>query len=210
MWILTLFGEAISGAHYNPAITLVFMLRRNSSSFGNKRLKGLFYIVAQMLGGLIAGVVSLFLLKGNNKSINASPMLVKDSETNEYSNRVFASMVSELTGSFVFIFLFMLCTDKKTQFSQDKVINCFIMSSAYISARLMAGGCFVTQITGYNMVGDVKVPEAFYFGPLLNPALAFGQIIFSWTWTWWYIYPLMPFFGSIAAVVFYEFVYIKS
>jgi hypothetical protein len=44
----------------------------------------------------------------------------------------------------------------------------------------------------------------------LNPALAFGQIVFSWTWTWWYIYPVMPFFGSAAALVFYEFVFVKS
>ena len=46
MWVLTLFGEAISGAHYNPAITLVFMLRKNSRTFGSRRLKGIFYIVA--------------------------------------------------------------------------------------------------------------------------------------------------------------------
>jgi glycerol uptake facilitator-like aquaporin len=157
MWVLTLFGEAISGAHYNPAITLVFMLRKNSSHFGSRRLKGLFYIVAQMIGGLIAGFVSLFLLKGNNKMINASPMLVFDVDTLETTNRGFASMVSEFAGSFVFIFLFMLCTDKKTQYSQDKVINCFIMSSAYISARLMAGGCFVTQLPGYVEVLDTKI-----------------------------------------------------
>ena len=66
------------------------------------------------------------------------------------SFRITASMVSEFVGSFVFIFLFMLCTDKKTQYSEDKVINCFIMSSAYISARLMAGGGFVTHLTGYD------------------------------------------------------------
>ena len=38
------------------------MLRRNSKTFGSRRLKGLFYIVAQMLGGLIAGAVSKYLL----------------------------------------------------------------------------------------------------------------------------------------------------
>ena len=61
MWVLTLFGEAISGAHYNPAISLVFMLRKNSKTFGSRRLKGLFYIVAQMFGGLIAGILARFL-----------------------------------------------------------------------------------------------------------------------------------------------------
>ena len=129
-------------------------------------------------------------------------MLVADSETGELSNRWFASMISEFTGSFVFIFLFMLCTDKKTQYSQDKVINCFIMASAYIAARLMSGGCFVTSI---NNAG-----KEIYVGPLLNPALAFGQIIFSWNWSWWYIYPVMPFMGSIAALIFYEFIFVRS
>lgn len=31
LWVITLFAESISGAHLNPAITLVFMLRKNST-----------------------------------------------------------------------------------------------------------------------------------------------------------------------------------
>jgi len=38
----------------------------------------------------------------------------------------------------------MLSTDKKTQYSEDKVINCFIMSASYVAARLMGGGGIVT------------------------------------------------------------------
>ena len=120
-------------------------------------------------------------------------------------------MISECIGSFVFIFLFMLCTDKKTQYSNDKVINCFIMSSAYISARLMAGGCFVTHLVGYQEgPNGVNIVTWNFVGPLLNPALAFGQMFFAWSWSWWYIYPVMPFLGSAAALVFYEFVFVKS
>ena len=140
--MLTLFGEAISGAHYNPAISLVFMLRKNSAHFGSRRLKGIFYMIAQLLGGLIAALISKFLLKGDGFILAATPMVDED------GFRITASMISEFVGSFVFIFLFMLCTDKKTQYSEDKVINCFIMSSAYISARLMAGGAFITHLTG--------------------------------------------------------------
>jgi len=44
-WIITLFGVAISGAHFNPAVTIVIMLRRNSS-FGSRRLLGIMYILA--------------------------------------------------------------------------------------------------------------------------------------------------------------------
>lgn len=171
--MLTLFGEAISGAHYNPAISLVFMLRKNSSHFGSRRLKGIFYMIAQLLGGLIAALISKFLLKGDGFVLAATPMV-----DGYKSYRITASMISEFVGSFVFIFLFMLCTDKKTQYSEDKVINCFIMSSAYISARLMAGGAFITHLTGSYKTQEndhmITLTKTNYVGPLLNPALAIG------------------------------------
>ena len=59
----------------------------------------------------------------------------------------FAAFVSECIGAFVFIFLFMMATDKKTQFSDDKVINTFILAASYIAARLMCGGELVTCFT---------------------------------------------------------------
>lgn len=42
-WVITLFGVAISGAHFNPAVTVVFMLRKHSN-FGSRRLLGILYI----------------------------------------------------------------------------------------------------------------------------------------------------------------------
>jgi glycerol uptake facilitator-like aquaporin len=44
-WIITLFGVAVSGSHFNPAVTLVIMFRKNST-FGSRRLLGIMYIVA--------------------------------------------------------------------------------------------------------------------------------------------------------------------
>lgn len=64
MWVVTLFGQAISGAHFNPAVTLVFMLRKNSS-FGSRRLLGIIYIAGQLLGGIAAALVSFFLAEGD-------------------------------------------------------------------------------------------------------------------------------------------------
>lgn len=58
----------------------------------------------------------------------------------------FPAMISEATGAFIFIFLFMLCTDKKTQYTEDKVINCFIMSASYCAARLMGAGGLITVL----------------------------------------------------------------
>jgi glycerol uptake facilitator-like aquaporin len=43
LWILTIFGFRISGSHYNPAITLAFMFRRDVGKF--PRALGLAYIL---------------------------------------------------------------------------------------------------------------------------------------------------------------------
>jgi glycerol uptake facilitator-like aquaporin len=141
-WIITLFGVSISGAHYNPAITVAVMLR-NNSNFGSRRLKGLLYIASQILGGIVAAIASEILVESNAGDLVVQPMY---SETSFPDQKGFAAIVSEATGAFVLVFLFMICTDKKTQYSNDKVVNCFIIAAAYCAARLMAGGYLVTVI----------------------------------------------------------------
>jgi glycerol uptake facilitator-like aquaporin len=43
LWVLMVFGIRISGAHYNPAISLAVILRRDGHSF--KPLLGIVYII---------------------------------------------------------------------------------------------------------------------------------------------------------------------
>ena len=83
LWVIILFGEAISGAHYNPAITLVFMLRKNSTHLGTRRLKGFIYIAAQILGGIAAGLATRILSDsvkeaGDSKFMLVSPVIKYD------------------------------------------------------------------------------------------------------------------------------------
>ena len=196
MWIITLFGQAISGAHFNPAVTIVFMLRKNSS-LGSRRLKGIIYMVAQFLGGIIAAIVSNIIDDVNE----GNDLVVAPVPDSDGDKKFFAALVSEGLGSFVFIFLFMICTDKKTQFSKDKVINCLIISSAYVSARLMSGGKLVTRL---------QTSPAKLCGPLLNPALALGQMIITFDFNYIWLYFLMPFGGAALSLVFYEFVFVRS
>lgn len=70
--MITLFAESISGAHFNPAVTIVFMLRKNSS-LGQRRLKGIIYILGQLCGGLLAGLFS-FIIQ-SDISIHPRPIL---------------------------------------------------------------------------------------------------------------------------------------
>ena len=50
----------------------------------------------------------------------------------------------------------MLATEKGSRFSEDKVINCFILAAAYVGSRLMAGGMMVTCFAHINEVQDKK------------------------------------------------------
>jgi glycerol uptake facilitator-like aquaporin len=113
MWVIILFGEAISGAHFNPCITLVFMLRKGGNGkigkTGRERLLGLFFIAAQFCGGICAGFLSYAL---SDAAYVLSPLITVDKTTLKPGFMVFASWVSETLGTFVFVFLFMICTDK--------------------------------------------------------------------------------------------------
>ena len=53
-FILLIFSARISGSHFNPAITLAFMFRRDTGRFSRKL--GLLYILAQYLGAIIGAL----------------------------------------------------------------------------------------------------------------------------------------------------------
>jgi len=55
-FVLLIFSARISGSHFNPAITLAFMFRRDTGRFS--RLLGLLYIAAQYLGALCGAVIT--------------------------------------------------------------------------------------------------------------------------------------------------------
>jgi len=63
LWILIVFAWKISGSHFNPAITLAFMFRRDSKVF--PKSLGVAYIVVQILGAFLAGLM-LLLFTDNN------------------------------------------------------------------------------------------------------------------------------------------------
>ena len=145
------------------------------------------------------------------------------------STKWFSACGSEIAGTFLFVFMIMICTDKKTQFSSDRVINCFIMASSYVSARLFAGGPLVTVLYiskkwddesleytirlaktgGENMI-LMLTEDSKKVGPLLNPALALGQMLFSFDFTYFAQYLISPIIGGALSLVFYEFIFVKS
>lgn len=72
-------------------------------------------------------------------------------------------------------------------------MNTLVISGSFVAAQIVGGGPMVTE----------------FYGPIMNPAIAFGVALFQGDFS----YPqyfLMPFVGSICALIFYEFVFVKT
>lgn len=133
LWILTLFFLDISGAHFNPCITLCVMLKKNTT-FGKRRLKGLLYMGAQFLGAILGTFIAKDLLSGSGEIVVKTPY---GAPTEPHT---IASMVSEIFGTAIFALFFMISTDKRTQYSEEKAMNCLVIASSYVGATMLAGG----------------------------------------------------------------------
>lgn len=68
LWVLTIFGMRISGAHYNPCISVAYMLKKDVGSF--PRILGVAYSVMQILGAFAGAMISWFLVNGYTGLIN--------------------------------------------------------------------------------------------------------------------------------------------
>lgn len=104
--------------------------------------------------------------------------------------------MSEVLGSFFLAFLYLTQTEEKTKVSKDPAITTLIIAASYVAALTMVSGPF--QVL-----------------PCLNPAIGFGASMQqaynseSDGWQTAYVFLLMPFAGSVIAVIFFEFVYKK-
>ena len=59
-FLLLILSAPISGSHYNPAVTLAFMFRRDVGRFS--RMLGIFFIICQFLGGLCGAILAFDVL----------------------------------------------------------------------------------------------------------------------------------------------------
>jgi glycerol uptake facilitator-like aquaporin len=187
VFILLAFGFKISGAHYNPSITVAYMLRKHSGARFSNRVLGVAYIIFQFGGGIIGAFLALLLQQSGGEV--------------ELRSRAFTfeGMLSEALGSFFLVFLYLTQTEEETKLSKDPVITILIIASSYLAFLLM-----------------MSPPDQVI--ACLNPAIALGSSLsmyfsgryngtngFHYLW----IFGLFPFLGSMAGVLFHEFVYKK-
>lgn len=183
MFVVIMFGARISGSHYNPIITFSYMIG-NVRQGKFDRILGLWYIVAQFAGAFLAGIMN-WLINGVNdyKAILA---------TTDY----WPSTLTEITGSFMLVFMYLCSTEEKTKFTKDSFMQTMVLSGSYLAAMVFAGAYV----------------ELFFVSPV-NPAIALAMIICNSSDASWisaFIYCFLGFIGSFLAFMFFRFVYIKT
>ena len=143
---------------------------------------------SQVLGAYIAALYSAF--------VDWTVIAMEPSKSSYW----FSALMQETLGTFVFVIFYKIVTDDRLYFSKETAINCFIISSSYVASRSIVAGS-----------DDIST-----FGACLNPAFAIGIALVSLisdpgaTFAWFWIYWFMPFLGSLLAIVFYRFVYLKT
>ena len=113
MFVTIMFSARISGSHFNPCITLAFMLG-NVKDVKFDRALGILYIVAQfggaMLGAMFSGIFSKAV--GENNGIE---LYVEGGD-------MIQSAILEAMGSFFLVFMYLSSTEPKTKFTTDKAV----------------------------------------------------------------------------------------
>ena len=113
MFVVIMFGARISGSHYNPIITFSYMIG-NVRQGKFDRILGLFYILAQFAGAFASGFMNLMINgSGETKAILAT----KDP---------WPSTLTEITGSFILVFMYLCSTEEKTKFSKDSIMQTMV------------------------------------------------------------------------------------
>ena len=185
-FVLLVFSARISGSHFNPAVTLAFMVRKETGGFS--RVLGIAYMLFQIAGGLLGGLLGYTFFQ-------AQPTIMLNMTSNG-GYLILQSIVIQALATAILVFLYLTQTEEKTKLSDDNAITTLIISAAYYVAMYWA-----------SSFGTVQTISP------LNPAIAMGDGlgmlfhgVFSWN-TWIWLFYIVPLGGSIIAVLLFEYVY---
>lgn len=92
-WVLIIFSARISGSHFNPAVSLAFMFRKEVASFN--RPLGLAYMLFQVLGGFVGALVC-WAFTGSSGAIAVRS-----------DGYIFQGLMGEMLGSFFLCFMYL-------------------------------------------------------------------------------------------------------
>jgi glycerol uptake facilitator-like aquaporin len=184
MFVTIMFSARISGSHFNPCITLGYMI--GNVKIGKfDRILGFLYIAAQFAGALL-GCIFAKIFSGKTVEI----------ELGINGGDAMQTIILEIMGSFFLVFMYLTSTEEKTKFTKDAAIQTIILAGSYLGAMLIAG---------------VKL-DILDASPV-NPAIAIAFVFFNPTakaYASLLIFGTMSLVGSVLALIFFRFVYKKT
>lgn len=190
-FVLLVFSARISGSHFNPAVTLAFMVRKETGGFS--RILGIAFMLFQIAGGLLGGLLGYTFFQ-------AQPSIELVAQKNDLGvvtgYLIFQSIFIQALATAILVFLYLTQTEEKTKLSDDNAITTLIIAGAYY-----------VGVYWSSSFDTVQTPNP------LNPAIAMGDglgmllhAVFYWdTWIW--IFYIVPLGGSLIAVLLFEYVY---
>jgi aquaporin Z len=169
LMVMVYMGGHISGGHYNPAVTLAVVMRGKMEMNEASR-----YWIAQILGGLFAGAVSMW-LKGVGGGDGATNIAVGEGY----------GVIEALAVEIIFTFA-LASTVLNTATSKDTAGNSFY--------GLAIG---FTVFAGAMSVGGIS-------GGAFNPAVGIGHDVWAQNWSDIWIYIVGPLVGGAIAASVYK------
>jgi glycerol uptake facilitator-like aquaporin len=201
-FILLIFSARISGSHFNPAITLAFMFRKDVGRFS--RLLGLLYIAAQYGGAFLGsqlsynifGIDAITEIDGQKIATIIPCAVLKGGEYGQTS-LVVPAMVFETMGALLLTFLYLTQTEEKTKLSGDPAITTLIISATYTTLLAYSVGSRVISGSPFNPA--ISMGE--FWAVLFGGAYERGNGLNLW------VTMIFPYAGAILAVILFEFGY---
>ncbi len=166
----------ISGAHFNPAVTIAFSVARH---FPRKYVGP--YIMAQFLGAALASAVHSLTLTPVLSQVRPGVGL-NLGVTEPINDSIAVAVGWEFILTFILMFVIIsVATDYRA---------CGAQAGVAIGGMIALESLFAGPLSGGSM----------------NPARSFGPALISWHWHGFYVYILGPILGAVAGAAVYEFV----
>lgn len=162
----------VSGAHFNPAVTFVMLLHQRIDA-----VKGILYIVFQLLGAALGGLLLGVVLRSHPELSLTEPFLG----------------ACDLSG-----------VGFKTATLIEALCTFWLVSAFYaMSVDSKAPHAFAPIVVAMTVMMSVLAAGPLT-GAALNPARAFGPALATGHWNHWYIYWIGPLAGACAASFLFE------
>ena len=167
LMVMIFAGGHVSGAHYNPAVSLAVMLRGKLPS---KELLG--YLIAQLLGGIVAAIVVKSIFNGGSSAASGGDV----------------DLVPALTAEFLFTFalcyvVLNVATAKGTQGNSfyGLAIGFTVMTGAFAVGKI-SGGVFNPAVgVGLILMGAAQAKAILMYFVAQFAAAFVASLVFQQT-----------------------------